>query len=179
MEVVNKCLETYLRCFASEKQNQWAQWLPLAEWWYNTSYHTATHMTPFEAVYGQKTPSILSYLPGASKIQAVDLTLIAREAILHTFKENLVMAHNRMKQQADQGRSECQFVEGDQVFLSTTTLQENFPQGRALSEVSTQILWSLYRAQECGTSLLSVIFAQPFEATSCFSCFMLKEGDWS
>jgi hypothetical protein len=29
-EVVNKCLETYLRCFASEKKNQWAQWLPLA-----------------------------------------------------------------------------------------------------------------------------------------------------
>jgi hypothetical protein len=27
------------------------------------------------------------------------------------------MAHNRMNQQADQGRSECQFVEGDQVFL--------------------------------------------------------------
>jgi hypothetical protein len=51
-EVVNKCLETYLRCFAFEKQHQWAQWLPLAEWWYNTSYHTATRMTPFEAVYG-------------------------------------------------------------------------------------------------------------------------------
>jgi hypothetical protein len=29
-EVVNKCLETYLRCFSSEKKNQWAQWLPLA-----------------------------------------------------------------------------------------------------------------------------------------------------
>jgi hypothetical protein len=27
-KVVNKCLETYLRCFASEKQHQWAQWLP-------------------------------------------------------------------------------------------------------------------------------------------------------
>ena len=60
-EVVNKCLETYLRCFASEKQHQWAQWLPLAEWWYNTTYHTATRMTPFEAVYGQKPPSVLSY----------------------------------------------------------------------------------------------------------------------
>jgi hypothetical protein len=76
-EVVNKCLETYLRCFALEKQNQWAQWLPLAEWWYNTSYHTTTRMTPFEAVYGHKPPSVLSYLPGASKVQAVDLTLTA------------------------------------------------------------------------------------------------------
>ena len=50
-KVVNKCLETYLRCFDLEKKNQWTQWLPLAEWWYNTSYYIATHMTPFEVVY--------------------------------------------------------------------------------------------------------------------------------
>jgi hypothetical protein len=74
-------------------------------------------MTPFEAVYGQKPPSFLSYLLGALKVQVVDLTLTAREAILCTLKENSVMAQNRMKQQADQGRSQCQFSEGDQVFL--------------------------------------------------------------
>ena len=62
-------------------------------------------MNPFEAVYGQKPPSVLSYLPGASKVQAVDLTLIAQEAILRTLKENLVMAQNRMKQQADRRHS--------------------------------------------------------------------------
>jgi hypothetical protein len=43
-EDVNKCLETYLRCFASKKKNQWDQWLPLDDWWYNTSYHTAARM---------------------------------------------------------------------------------------------------------------------------------------
>jgi hypothetical protein len=53
---VNKCLETYFRCFSSKRKNQWAQWLPLFEWWYNTSYHTTTHMTPFEVVYGQNAP---------------------------------------------------------------------------------------------------------------------------
>jgi hypothetical protein len=74
-EFINKCLETYLRCFSSENQNQWAQWLPLAEWWYNTSYHIATCMTPFEVVYGQNPSSVLSYLLGALKVQAVDLTL--------------------------------------------------------------------------------------------------------
>jgi hypothetical protein len=106
-----------MRCFASGKKNQWAQWLPLAEWWYNTSYHTTTHMTPFEVVYGHKPPSVLSYLPGTSKVQAVDQTLTVREDILCTLKENLVMAQNHMKQQADQGHSEHQFAEGDQVFL--------------------------------------------------------------
>jgi hypothetical protein len=116
-KVVNKCLETYLRFFASEKQHQWAQWLPLAKWWYNTSYHTTTRMTPFEVVYGQKPTSVLSYLLGTSKVQAVDQTLIVQEDILRTLKENLVMAQNCMKQQADQGHFERQFAEGDQVFL--------------------------------------------------------------
>ena len=74
-------------------------------------------MTPFEEVYGQNTPSVLSYFPGVSKVHEVDQTLTVREDILCTLKENLVMAQNRMKQQADQGRSEHQFVEGDQVFL--------------------------------------------------------------
>jgi hypothetical protein len=74
-KVVNKCLETYLRFFSLKNPNQSAQWLPLVEWWYNTSYHIATCMTPFEVVYGQNPPSVLSYLPGVSKIQAVDQTL--------------------------------------------------------------------------------------------------------
>jgi hypothetical protein len=112
-EVVNKCLETYLRCFSFERKNQWAQWLPLVEWWYNASYHTTTHMTPFEAVYGQKPPFVLSYMLGVSKVQVVEKNLTVRESILCTLKDNLVVAQNHMKQQVDQGRSKHQFVEGN------------------------------------------------------------------
>jgi hypothetical protein len=54
---------------------------------------------------------------GISKVQQVDQTLTVYMTILHTLKENLVMAQNHMKQQADQGHSEREFVEGDQVFL--------------------------------------------------------------
>jgi hypothetical protein len=74
-------------------------------------------MIPFEAIYGQKPSSVLSYFPSVSKVQVVDQMITIQEAILRTLKENLVMAQNHMKQQADQGHSECQFVEGDQVFL--------------------------------------------------------------
>jgi hypothetical protein len=124
-KIVKSCLETNLRCFSLEKKNQWAQWLSLAECWYNTSYHTTTHMNPFEAVYGQNPPSILSYLPGVSKVQVVDQTLTVREAILHTLKENLVMAQNHMKKQADQGRFECEFEEGDQVLFRLQPYKKN------------------------------------------------------
>jgi hypothetical protein len=51
-------------------------------------------MTPFEAVYGQNPPSVLSYMPGVSKVQEVDNNLAVHEAILHTLKTNLAMAQN-------------------------------------------------------------------------------------
>jgi hypothetical protein len=85
-EVVDKCLETYLRCFAYEHKNQWAQWLPLAKWWYNTSYRTTPRMTPFEAVNGQNPQSVLSYMLGVSKVEEVEKNLTDREAILHSLK---------------------------------------------------------------------------------------------
>ena len=74
-------------------------------------------MTPFEAVYGQKTPLVLSYMLRVLKVQEVEKHLIVHEAILRSLKDNLVMAQNRMKQQDDQGHSEHHFIEGDQVFL--------------------------------------------------------------
>ena len=71
-EIVNKCLEAYLRCFVSNKQTQWVKWLPLAQWCYNTSFHTATKMTPFMALYGYHPPSITSYLRENSQVQEVE-----------------------------------------------------------------------------------------------------------
>ena len=52
-ERVNQCLEAYLRYFVHACPTKWKQWLSLAEFWYNTSYHTSLGKTPFEVVYGQ------------------------------------------------------------------------------------------------------------------------------
>eukprot|EP00253_Pinus_taeda_P019095 PITA_19095 len=68
-EAVNKCLETYLRCFTLEKQHLWVQWLPLAEWWYNTNYHAHHQNDPYEAVYGQLPLPLLLISRDAQRIQ--------------------------------------------------------------------------------------------------------------
>jgi len=63
-EVVNRCLETYLRCFATKQPRNWSEWLAWAELWYNTKFHVSTGTTPFEAVYDRKPPIMIQFLRG-------------------------------------------------------------------------------------------------------------------
>jgi hypothetical protein len=51
-ERVNQCLEAYLSCFVHSCPTQWKQWLAVAEFWYNTNFHTSLNATPFEVLYG-------------------------------------------------------------------------------------------------------------------------------
>lgn len=76
-EILNKCLESYLRCMTGEKPSAWALWLSLVEWWYNTTYHSAIQTTPYEALYGQDPPLHLPYLVGASPVATVDRNFTA------------------------------------------------------------------------------------------------------
>ncbi|CAA7397077.1 unnamed protein product [Spirodela intermedia] len=61
IEVVNRCLENYLRCAVFDKLKQWKLWLHWAEYSYNTSYHSSTKMTPFRAIYVRNPPKLIKY----------------------------------------------------------------------------------------------------------------------
>src|SRR5260221_8140756 len=52
-ECMNQEIEAYLQVFMSHRQDDWANWLLLAEFAYNNKVHTATHWTPFELDTGQ------------------------------------------------------------------------------------------------------------------------------
>lgn len=81
-ERLNQCLENYLRCMVSSTPKQWCKWLPLAEYWYNTNYHTSLKTTPFQALYGYPPPhlSLGSYLD-TSNTKVADL-LEKRQAFM-------------------------------------------------------------------------------------------------
>ena len=101
----------------SDNPKKWCFWLPLAEFWYNTNFHSAIRRTPYEVLYGQPPPLHIPYMPGSSSVDSVDRSLAAREATLHLLKHNLQKAQHRMKQQADQHRSERIFELGDWVYV--------------------------------------------------------------
>ena len=61
-EVVNMCLENYLRCFCSNKPWDWVKWLAWARFWYNTSWHCSIKVSPYQALYGRRLPPLLTIL---------------------------------------------------------------------------------------------------------------------
>ena len=67
-KVGNKSLEQYLMVFAADKPLSWVEWLPLAEYWFNTNFHTSTNLTPFEVLYGYPPLRLLDYMPGTTKV---------------------------------------------------------------------------------------------------------------
>lgn len=74
-------------------------------------------MSPFQALYSAPPPSVHRYIPGTTAVHAVDLALRNRDALLQSLKDNMAIAQNRIKQQADKGRTEREFQEGDWVYL--------------------------------------------------------------
>ena len=137
-EVVNRCLQTYLRCMTAERPKDWSKWLPLAEWWYNTSYHTSINSTPYAIVYGQAAPTHLPYLAGDSKVEVVDRSLQTREAAIKMLKFYLQRAQNRMKQYADKKRSDRQFAVGDMVYVKLQPYRQSSIANRRCLKLSVR-----------------------------------------
>ena len=54
-------LEDMLRACVIDFGGQWDQFLPLAEFAYNNSYHSSIEMAPFEALYGRRCRSPIGW----------------------------------------------------------------------------------------------------------------------
>ncbi|CAJ2651382.1 unnamed protein product [Trifolium pratense] len=116
-EVVNRCLETYLRCFISDQPKTWVAWIHWAEFWFNTNFHSATGKTPFEIAYGRLPPHVTRWVLGETRVEAVQRDLIDRDEALRQLKHQLLRAQEKMKNQADKKRVERSFMIGEWVFV--------------------------------------------------------------
>ena len=116
-EVLNRCLETYLRCFAIEQPRHWSLWIPWAEFWYNTNFHASLGTTPFEAVYGRKPPNVVQHIPSEVQLEVVARELRDRDEALRQLKLHLSKSQEQMKHAANIHRREVMFQVGDWVYL--------------------------------------------------------------
>jgi hypothetical protein len=113
-----------------QKPKDWSKWVSLAEWWYNTNFHTSLNITPFEALYGYASPQLaLGTVPKGNN-QAVSGVLNERVQAARILKDQLLKAQNRMKKFADKRRLDRQFLVGDWVYLKLQPYRKISIQGR-------------------------------------------------
>ncbi|KAL5796687.1 hypothetical protein ACOSQ2_001507 [Xanthoceras sorbifolium] len=116
-EVVNRTLEQYLRCYCHHEQATWKDYIPWAEYWYNTTHHAAINMSPYEVIYGRTPPGLSTYEIGTAANDEVERELMTRDEIMAKLKKELERAQARMKKYYDQNRRDVSFEPGDLVYL--------------------------------------------------------------
>lgn len=122
-ERANRTLEEMLRAYVSYRQNNWDQYLALAEFAYNNSKQASTGFSPFQLDSGQNpwTPSAMLN-PNDSKVPTTQQFLESLQTNLKIAKDNLARAQARQAQYANKKRREIQFQIGDKVLLSSANI---------------------------------------------------------
>jgi hypothetical protein len=106
-----------LRACVLQFDKNWDKYLSLAEFSYNNSYQTSIKMAPFEALYGRRCRTPLSWSQtGERKIFGPNLVMEAEDKV-RLIQSNLKAAQSRQKSYADIRRRPLQFQVGDFVYL--------------------------------------------------------------
>ena len=149
-ERINQELEQYLRVFINHRQEQWPDWLGMAEFAYNNKVHTATKTSPFKANYGQdpkmgfKGRRKRKYEAAEKFIERIRKIQEKAKAVLGKAQEKMKKFTNRKRREEEEYRVE------DLVLLSTKDLKWQM-KGRR-SEKLTERFVGLYKVKEIVSS---------------------------
>lgn len=149
-ERVNQCLEIFLRCFVHSTPSKWAAWLHLAEFWYNSSYHSAVQRTPFEIIYGFP-PNHFGISSEDCINPDLDEWLADRKLMHQLIQQHVHRAQQQMKAYADKNRSFREFKEGDWVYLKLQPYVQSSVARRANHKLSFRYYGPYQVLEKVGT----------------------------
>jgi len=122
-ERTNQELEQYLRVFIDHRQEQWLDWLGMAEFTYNNKIYAATKNSLFKVNYGQN-PRMGFEGRRKGKYKAAGKFMKKMRKIQKEVRVALGKAQEEMKRFADKKREKREeYIVGDLVLLSTKDLK--------------------------------------------------------
>ena len=127
-ERINQTIEHYLRSYINYNQDDWREWLPLAEFSYNNSYHDAIKDTPFHALYGYHPRFDME--ESFSEMQSVlaKKRIEDFEGFRAEIREVLKDSLERSRRYFDQDHLEAPpYKVGDKVWLNTRNIKTKRP----------------------------------------------------
>jgi hypothetical protein len=160
-----------LRCFVHACPTQWKQWLALAKFWYNSSYHTSLNSTPFEILYGQQPRHLGTNITESCAIPDLQVWLIERHTMVQLLQQRLLRAQQCQKMQVDKHRSERSFEVGDSVYLKLQPYVQSSIATRASHKLSF-----LYFGPYQIIAKVGAVASWSLCNSPCISCLSTQEG---
>lgn len=120
----NQTLEHYLRCYVNFEQDDWARWLPLAQFTYNDSKHSSTGKSPSELLMGERFDlkiDIAAPEPEGLAPDAFNRAASMKE-MREKLEEHLKDAFETQKKYYDKKHKPITFSVGDRVTLRTKNI---------------------------------------------------------
>jgi transposase InsO family protein len=130
-ERINAVLERYLRAYVSYLQDDWVDWLPLAEFATNSVQSETTHVSPFFANYGFHPRMGFEPVSPVSLPATLDAEKFARQmqAITEFVRTEIVSAQARYEDQANRRRQPARrYHVGQYVWLDARNIKTLRPQ---------------------------------------------------
>jgi len=122
-ERANQELEQYLRMFVDYCQEQWPDWLGMAEFAYNNKVNSSTKVSPFMVNNGRN-PRMGFEMRKKGKVLRAEEFAAKMKEIQEEVQAALRKAQEKMKKQVDRHRGEVEeYKVGDMVLLSTRDLK--------------------------------------------------------
>lgn len=126
-ERVNQEIEHYLRLFISHRQDDWVEWLSLAEFCYNNRIHASTRQTPFMLNNGRH-PRMGTEPLRDSKMESVDAFVKKMQKAREEAKSALEKAADDMARFYDRKRGTApKYKVGDMVWLDARDIKTDRP----------------------------------------------------
>jgi len=127
-ERVNQTMETYLRIYCNQQQDNWVSLLPMAQIAYNNKLSEATGVTPFFANHGRHpnlfTRNLDTNIQTEQALKTVDILKEVHQKSL----ENIAKAQSRAISYVNKKRKTAPLLkEGDKVYLLTKNLRTRRP----------------------------------------------------
>lgn len=175
-ERLNQCLEGFLRCNVHSCPRQWAKWLSVAEFWYNTTYHTALGRTPFEVLYGQSPRQLRIENLQLSTVPDLEQWMQERDLPTKVIQQQLQRAQHRMKTQADKHRQEREFQPGDMVYMKLQPYVQSSVAARSNKKLSFRFYGTYKVVQRVGAVAYKLKLPTGSKNSSCVACLSAQEA---
>jgi hypothetical protein len=129
-ERANQTMEQYLRAFVSYQQDDWSQWLPMAEFAANNQHSETTQTTPFLAYTGYHPRCSFDLSPsGRTSENPTALEMATKLHEIHKIiRAEILYAQAKQQEDADKSRTPAPAYQiGDRVWLNARHITTRRP----------------------------------------------------